>query len=125
MAFKLGEEFKNLLKNELKTLIVTDEIKPTNEYIDDKQVYIKRLDVGQLATLGNSKTVNTGLDLSQITIQKIAGIARTSTNNTIALNSSYARIYIGAGTGNIAITSEVIDLTSYNGEIDIYFTYNE
>lgn len=106
----------------------------TNEYIDGKRVYVKRIDFGALPN-ASSKTVSTGLNVNKVTICKpLMGYAYgIDTNNThyvltlpdIAPNyaEGATRLTMSSSNSiyNIIITTG-IDRSNYNGYVDIYYT---
>lgn len=116
--------------NKLKTNIVTGEEAATNEYIDGKQVFVKRIDFGILPDTAEKK-VELGLNLNVINITKIDGVAKKSgTIFTIPFTSCVETKY------NIQLIIRVDDEIPYvviqtntnrselNGYINIYYTKN-
>lgn len=77
---EIGEEFKQVLKNELKTEIITNEIKPTNDFVDGKNVYVKRVYFGNLPNT-TTKSVPSGVDFSNKLVTKIEAIGKIDGSN--------------------------------------------
>ncbi len=109
------------------TFITTDSISETNEYVDNKRVYVKRLTFGAL--LNNSlKSVAHGLDMSTRTLVRLEGIAKATTgiqftlpysnSATIANNIS---LYIDGTNVNIATGA---DRTSFTETFIYIYFYN-
>ena len=118
------EELKNaeLLKVEIKTGIEY----ATNEYIDDKRVYRKRVDCGT-GPNNTVKSVQTGL--SNVAYEKIEGIMRLGTS-AIPLNSTRPLTPTDNSTVGVFINNNMIcleskaDRSSMYVFVDIYYTKN-
>lgn len=130
---QLSPENMNKLQKDLETHIITDQEIETHEYIDGKKVFLKRITFGALPN-ASSKSVSTGLIVSQVTICKpLTGLAYGLVNNEsfvltlpdIAPNyaegatrlslrniNSYYNIIINTG----------VDRSNFNAFIDIYYT---
>lgn len=109
--------------------IITGQEIATNDYVDGKQVFVERVDLGTLPNTSR-KNVNLNLDLSKISIVKISGIAvRTSDYNNFPLpfpsnSGGYAiginpRIIDGS---SILAVETGIDRSNLTGSVDIYYT---
>ena len=115
--------------NKIKTNIVTGQEVATNEYIDGKQVFVKRINLG---TLPNSNTLilATGIPSTSI-ITKCDAMAYAS-NYTITLPdvapsnlNMMARITFEAinSVWNVKIITGM-DRSNYTGYVNIYYTKN-
>jgi hypothetical protein len=110
--------------------IVTDEIKPTNEWVDGKQVYSKRIYLGEMPN-NTVKYVPTGLIANNIYITKIEGTARRKENAfTVPLpypdegnNYQYISYETGSSNPNTIRIATGSDRSDYVGYVNIYFTY--
>ena len=106
---------------------VTGQAVATREKLNGKVVYCKTIDVGALPN-ATDKTVATGLNMSEITVVKIEGIARNANGTTIPLpNATQSTTYlvgcfVTAG-GNIMIGATT-DRSDYTGTVKVYYTYN-
>ena len=112
--------------------IITGQEVETDIYVNGKKVYVKRIDCGTLPSLNQGsygqKTIDTGLDFSQIKIIWLEGIARLRTTGAgIPMNYpspvGFAEV-IGlrcVGSSNISIFVGT-DRSNYDGEADIYYT---
>lgn len=103
--------------------ITVGQEEPTNEFIGDKRVYVKRLDIGNLPN-ATSKNVNHGL--SNVQIERLEGVATNNglqalplpfasereASSSIRLQSwsSYITVYTGT------------DRSAFTGVVDIYYT---
>lgn len=117
------------IDNKLKTSIVTGQEVATNEYIDDKQVFVKRINLGNLPN-ANTLILATGIPSTSI-ITKLDAMAYAS-NYTITLPdvapsnlNMIARITFEAinSVWNVKITTG-IDRSNYIGYANIYYTKN-
>lgn len=116
----------NTVKKGLKTNIVIGQEIATNEYIDDKQVFVKKINCGNLPN-NTEKTYETGLDISKVTIIKIEGIAKHSNNTSIPLNFYNGFAYISANINNMGKLSinTNTDRSDATGYANIYYTKNK
>lgn len=112
------------MDNKLKTNIVTGQEVATNEYIDGKQVFVKRINCGNLPN-ATGKLVSTGL--TNVTYTDIKGIATKGDTlfklpyiSPNALNASIS-LYIS---GNAIEIDTGIDRSAFTGEVTIYYTKN-
>ena len=121
-------QIKDILSN-LKNIangnkITTGQETATNEYIDGKRVYRKRINCGTLANAGNTVVAH---GLSNVTFVKIEGIARVSNVQCFPIpyssTSSNYSITVGTNSANVTITTG-IDRTNCTGFIDLYYTKN-
>lgn len=112
------EEFVSVGKQ-----ITVGQEEPTNEFIGNKRVYVKRLDIGNLPN-ATVKSVNHGL--SNVQIERLEGVATNnglqalplplaseqSVSSSIRLQSwgSYVSVYTGT------------DRSEFTGVVDIYYT---
>lgn len=118
------------MNNKIKTNIITDAESETNEYIDDKQVFVKRINIGSLP---NADTINvkTGLINSEITVVKLDGIAKYSSGATLTLPASYPNL-LGGGIWLATSSSTEIEIQITTGSdrseaigyVNIYYTKN-
>lgn len=118
--------------NKIKTNIVTGQEVATNEYIDGKQVFVKRINLGSLPN-ANEKIVTTDLNVNNVNIIKIDGIAYGSatsisyiltlpdinpldysraTRLTMDTENNIWRVKIRAG----------VDRSNYTGYANVYYT---
>ena len=111
------------IDNKLKTNIVIGKEVATNVYIGDKQVFIKKIDIGSLPN-ATRKIVETGL--TNVKVTKIHGIARSSTIQ-IPLPFAYPELPSCIGVmfinGSLYINTGS-DRTDFTGEITIHYTKN-
>lgn len=114
------EDFANIGKQ-----ITVGQEEPTNEFIGNKRVYVKRLDIGNLP---NASTKNVNHGLSNVKIERLEGVATRSglqalplpfaseqgVSSSIRLQSwgSYVSVYTGT------------DRSEFTGVVDIYYTKN-
>lgn len=112
-----------------RTKIVTGSEVATNEYVDSKQVYVKRINCGNLPNT-TTKTIATGLTMTSITVIKIIGACKTSAGITFPLpflgiadnKSGDISVYIAAD-GNLTIKAYT-DRSELAGYVNIYYTKN-
>lgn len=71
-------------KNINKKNITTGQELVTNEWLDEKQIYRKRIETGQLPNTEN-KAISSGLNMNEISVIKLEGIAKADNNTTIPL----------------------------------------
>ena len=118
------------LVNGLQTTVnlVTGQEVATNEKLNGKIVYCKTVDFGVLPN-NATKTVASGLPMTQIEIIKIDGAARNTTNDgtTYQLGSStpssnYAISCFMTAGGNVQI-STAVDRSDFVGIVRIYYVY--
>lgn len=111
------------IDNKLKTNIITGQEVATNVYIGDKQVFIKKIDIGSLPN-ATRKIVETGL--TNVNVTKIHGIARDSSIQ-IPLPFVYTELPSCIGVmfvnGSLYINTGS-DRTGLTGEITIHYTKN-
>lgn len=114
------------IEGKLDVNYITGAIVPTNELADDKRIYCKTVNVGALP---NATVINypTGLNMNEINVERIEGVARNSGGTTIQLPNATQSTnyligcYLTAG-GNIQIGTN-LDRSDYKGVVRIYFTY--
>ena len=109
--------------NKLKVNIVTGQESATNEYIDGKQVFVKRINIG---TLQNATTtsIETGLDFTKINIEKISGMAIRTVDNVktfLAIPNNGVEVWLRENSLHINCNS---DRTAFTGYVNIYYTKN-
>lgn len=111
--------------NNKKINITTGTEYATNEYIDNKQVYRKRINFGALP---NATTKNVAHRLSNVTFIRMQGIA-TDGSTTISL--PFSHISSSAQCVQLSITSENVvietktDRSGFNNAyVDLYYTKN-
>lgn len=115
------------IDNKLKTNIVTGQEVATNEYIDGKQIFRKRVDVGNLPGASAKKLVPIGL--TNVNIINFSGYYFSSSEGFgIAINHAtgtnyYVQTFLVLNTMNIDISCGS-DRSSYTGYVDIYYTKN-
>lgn len=119
---KLKKKVAELEKVEIETGVEY----ATNEYIDDKRVYRKRIDCGN-APSNSVKSVQTGL--SNVTYEKIEGIMRAG-SSAIPLNSTRPLTPTDNSSVGVFINDNAIcleskaDRSSMHVFVDIYYTKN-
>ena len=125
-------QIKDILSN-LKNIangnkITTGQEVATNEYIDGKRVYRKRINCGNLPN-ATSKTVS--LSLSNVNIIKIEGIAKNSSDASNNLPLPYmdprnlqtcVMLSIISGYNIALVTAE--DKSYYTAYVTVYYTKN-
>ena len=115
------------LRNEMKTNIVTGQEVATNEYVDGKQIFRKRVDVGNLPGASAKKLVSIGL--TNVNIINFSGYYFSSYEGFgIPINHAtgtnyYVQTYLVLNTMKIDISCGS-DRSSYTGYVDIYYTKN-
>lgn len=109
--------------------IVTDEIKPTNEWVDGKQVYSKRIDLGYMPN-NDVKYVSSGLDIAEIYIIRMEGVSRRDANRfTVPLpyadvnHPQYIAYETGSSNPNTIRITTISDRSDYRGHVTVYFYY--
>ena len=119
----VGGTWQNFIATE--TRITEGQEEPTNQFIDNKRVYVKRLDIGNLPN-ATVKSVDHGL--SNVKIERLEGVATNNglqalplpfaseqdVSSSIRLQSwgSDVRVYTGT------------DRSAFTGVVDIYYTKN-
>lgn len=112
------------MDNKLKTNIVTGEEVATNDYVDGKQIFRKRVDVGNLPN-ASEKLVPIGL--TNVNIVKFSGYYFSSSEGFgVEINHGtgtnyYVQTYLRTNTMQIDIACGT-DRSSYTGYVDIYYT---
>lgn len=109
--------------NNKKINIITGTEYATSEYIDDKQVYRKRINIGALPN-ATSKTVEHGL--SNIRFVKMPqGYATNSNGLCLALPfsnpTSTNNVSLSVNSSNILISAGT-DRSNYSGYVELYYT---
>lgn len=110
---------------ETKLEISSDAEIATNEYIDGKQVYVRRINCNNLPN-STVKHVYLNFNVNTINIERIFGAAYSSSaNQHIPVPYVYGteRIAVALYNAQLDITSN-IDASSYTGHIYIYYTKN-
>lgn len=120
-------QISSQLSENMKLKIVTGQEVATNEYIDDKRVYVKRFDCGSLP---NNSVKTIAHNLTGVTTVKVEGFYKPS-NSDISIfpleftdmgtPSNSSSFYVGSS--NIVITTWG-NKTNSNGYVDIYYTKN-
>lgn len=115
-----------VLKEKIEQRTTTGQEYATNEYIDDKRVYGKRIDIGVLPNNTTKKVVH---GLTNFKLVRISGLATTTSDNytitlpclndagfayCVALTVSNTEVEIKAGSNR----------TTYTGYVDLYYTKN-
>ena len=106
-----------------RTDIITGQECPTNEYVNGKRVYVKRIDFG---TLPNTTTKSVAHGLTNFTPVRINGIANTWSyyiNLPHVSITTTGNIQIGVSATEIEITTGQ-DRSGFTGIVDIYYTKN-
>lgn len=124
------------MNNKIKTNIITDVESETNEYIDDKQVFVKRINFGTLpnaTTETAEKVVSTGLNQNNVDIVKVDGIATgsvTSASYVLILPDINPMDYKQATRITMDTENDIwrvkirvgVDRSNYTAYINIYYT---
>lgn len=114
--------------------IVTDEIVKTNTKVDGKDVYVKRINLGNFPNKGSNDNIATNLLVTSVTVVQLKGIAYS--NN--ATHDMYPLPRVNSDNVNWQITLGLVskngyhyilvqdthDFSAYTGYAEIYFTYN-
>ena len=111
-----------------RTSIITGGLTPTNEYIDGKRVYVKRVDFGALPN-ASTKTLSTGISKSLYNFEYFRGKAISGTYTISLPNISLHGLNYcttcgidgSATTYQVEITTGT-DRSAWTGIIDIYVT---
>ena len=104
--------------------ITEGEEEPTNKFIDNKRVYVKRIDCGNLP---NSATKTIAHGLSNVKIEHFEGIMRANMMQTFALPhvdttaTNSVRVQLNSSVISIATARDWSHMTA---TIDIYYTKN-
>ena len=99
----------------------------TNEFVDGKQVYVKRFQIESLPNNGAS-SIDSGLDYSEINIIRLEGVARyKSTGAVIPMNFSNPidtkeQIGLRCTKTNLITIYTGVDRSDYEGLVDMYYT---
>lgn len=108
-----------------RNLVTDGDLIPTNEIADDRIVYVKKINFGNLPNR-TSKSVPTGIDFNNYELYRINGIAKFGTNNTAFVlpfaspeNLSYA-IMVNIDNSNNLVVTTGIDRSGYIGKFNIY-----
>lgn len=117
----------NAVKEALKTNITTGTEVATNEYIDGKQVYIKRISFTMSSTTNAWQTVDTISNLDKII--NVFGTMKTSGGEIIPLPTTQAsdeivKIYIASQNGNVQVYHTYDYANSTPCYLNIYYTKN-
>ena len=113
------EEFVSVGKQ-----ITVGQEEPTNEFIGNKRVYVKRIDCGNLPNT-STKTIAHGL--SNVKIEHFEGIMRANAMQTFALPhvdttaTNSVRVQLNSSVISIATARDWSNMTA---TIDIYYTKN-
>jgi hypothetical protein len=116
----------NKIEEMQKVNITTGSEVATNEYIDGKRVYKKRIDCGYLPN-ATYKNIAHGLDIANCNIIDIRGIARkgTSIRTIPSVSTGNATYNISSYIDGNQLTLETgIDRSEYTAYVDIYYTKN-
>lgn len=128
---KLGTELIALIKESLSINIITDDEPQYCGYkINDKDVYVKRINLGNLPN-ASTKDVDIGIPSNQIgSIIEIKGMAYSSAVGYLPLPYPYGTTTGGIGVYiNISSTNSFIrigtgaDRSAFTAYVDLYFTY--
>ena len=104
----------------------------TNEFVDGKQVYVKRFSCGDLPTINQidygMKDIESGFNFNtEIDIIKLEGIAKSKTTGAI-IPMNYANpiasenIALRTRSTNLLSIYVGIDRSDYEGFVDMYYT---
>lgn len=114
-------------KNAIELNIITGEEVATTEWIDGKQVFIKRINCGPLPNNSQAQ-IDTGLNVSNITLIKMQGIMKNNgTNEQYPLPFVYANSIDCVSmwlNGEKLLINTGVDRSSYTGYVDLYYTKN-
>lgn len=111
------------LRNEMKTNIITNQEVATNEYIDGERVYVKRISTGSLPN-ATTTIVATGLNFSEIDIQKVNGMAtriKGGEKTSLPIPNNGVEVWLSGNNLNINCT---INRSEFSGYVNIYYTKN-
>lgn len=110
------------IEEKMKYNIQTGEENSTNEYIDGKQIYQKRLDLGNLPN-NSSKTVNPELS-SNTQIQYFRCFAKHNTQESVADVPSTLGQVLYTGLNKMITINTTTDRSEWHAYIDLYYTKN-
>lgn len=111
------------IDNKLKTNITTGQEVATNEYIDGERVYVKRISTGSLPN-ATTTSVATGLNFSEIDIQKVNGMAtriKGGEKTSLPIPNNGVEVWLSGNNLNINCT---INRSEFSGYVNIYYTKN-
>ena len=103
----------------------------TNEFVDGKQVYVKRFNCGDLPNINQIdygiKDIDCGFNFNEIDVVRLEGIARDkSTGAVIPMNYankvSSENIGLRCRRTNLISIYVGIDRSNYEGFVDMYYT---
>lgn len=108
---------------DLKQIVTTGVESVTNEWIDGKQVYRKRINVGALPNAGE-KTVDLGFNVNTVNIIRMQGMAyAASANHYMTLPYTYPSELVSLGCYHKVLSINCQhDGSPYNAYVDIYYT---
>lgn len=123
-------QFQNNIENAINEInynIITDgEAVKCGYKIDNKDVYVKRINFGTLPN-NTSKSINTNIDFNQNTLIKIEGIAKYNSNNiafpiplTNPINLAYS-ISVNIDNDNNIVVITGSDRSSYSAIFNVYY----
>ena len=113
--------------NKIKTNIVTGQEVATNEYVDGKQIFVKKIDIGALPNATTS-VIETGL--SNVTVVKpVFGYAIHINGTTInlphlAVNNMAACVGLNYTSANKIDINTGSDRSDFTGYVEVYYTKN-
>ena len=111
------------IDNKLKANITTGQEVATNEYIDGERVYVKRISTGSLPN-ATTTSVATGLNFSEIDIQKVNGMAtriKGGEKTSLPIPNNGVEVWLSGNNLNINCT---INRSEFSGYVNIYYTKN-
>lgn len=111
------------IDNKLKANITTGQEVATNEYIDRERVYVKRISTGSLPN-ATTTSVATGLNFSEIDIQKVNGMAtriKGGEKTFLPIPNNGVEVWLSGNNLNINCT---INRSDFSGYVNIYYTKN-
>lgn len=126
------------INNKIKTNVIVGAESETNEYIDGKRIFVKRVSAGNLPNAGRLE-IDTGIKLDTTTIYKIEGMARISNiiyplpylslaNSLGDLGDNSVSLFLQeqnstTGTWKVTMTTQS-DRSAYEAFVNIYYTKN-
>lgn len=111
--------------NALKSSMTTGQEIATGEYVDNKQVYVYRLNLGNLPTAGNYKIYSTNLSFGNLTVIRMIGAAFASPDMHITIPYCYPNELVGVCCyGNKVEIKAQDDKSAFSGYLNIYYTKN-
>lgn len=103
--------------------IIAGQEKPINEYVDNKQVYVYRLNLGNLPTAGNYKMYSTNLNFANLTVIRMVGAAFASPDMYITIPYCYPNELVGVCCyGNKVEIKAQDNKSAFSGYLNIYYT---